>query len=86
MKDITSECLESDGFIVDLSRLREKLDQLTDTRQARGKIYSLSFMLTIVLLAKLAGEDKPPAIAEWMRLRRRQLVTAFGCQKKEHLV
>jgi predicted transposase YbfD/YdcC len=57
------------------------LDQLTDTRQARGKIYSLSFILTIVLLAKLAGEDKPSAIAEWIKLRRVQLVTAFGCQR-----
>ncbi|UCC52360.1 MAG: ISAs1 family transposase [Anaerolineaceae bacterium] len=55
---------------------------MTDTRQARGKIYSLSFILTIVLLAKLAGEDKPSAIAEWIRLRRVQLVTAFGCQRE----
>lgn len=81
MKHITFECNGADGFLVDLSRLQEKLDQLTDTRQARGKIYSLSFVLSIVLLAKLAGEDKPSAIAEWIRLRRVQLTTAFGCRR-----
>lgn len=82
MKHITFEGNRTDGFVLDLNRLQEKLNQLTDTRQARGKIYSLSFILTIVLLAKLAGEDKPSAIAEWIRLRRIQLVTAFGCPRE----
>lgn len=82
MKHITFECSGTDGFVIDLSRLQEKLDQLTDTRQARGKIYSLSFILTIILLAKLAGEDKPSAIAEWIKLRRIQLVGAFGCERE----
>lgn len=82
MKHITFECSGTDGFIIDLSRLQQKLDQLTDTRQARGKIYSLSFILTIILLAKLAGEDKPSAIAEWIKLRRIQLVGAFGCERE----
>ena len=82
MKHITIEARGSDGLILDLGRLQRKLDQLSDTRQARGKVYSLSVILTIILLAKLAGEDKPAAIAEWIRLRRKQLVTAFGCQRE----
>lgn len=82
MKHITFEGVGSGELVLDLNRLQEKLEQLTDTRQARGKIYSLSFILTIVLLARLAGEDKPSAIAEWIKLRRFQLVTAFGCQRE----
>lgn len=81
MKHILFEGIGSDGFVLDLGRLRERLDQLTSTRQPRGKIYSLSFILTIVLLAKLAGEDKPSAIAEWMRLGRVELATALGSQR-----
>lgn len=82
MKHITIDAKESEGIIFDLNKLQEKLSQITDRRKARGKIYPLSFILTIVVLAKLAGEDKPSAIAEWIRLRRRQLVAAFGYQRE----
>jgi predicted transposase YbfD/YdcC len=34
------------------------------------------------VLAKLAGEDKPSAIAEWINLRQRQLVAAFGFKEE----
>ena len=82
MKHITIEARETDGIIFDLNKLQERLIKLTDTRKARGKIYPLSFVLTIIVLAKLAGEDKPSAIAEWIKLRRRQLVAAFGYQRE----
>ncbi len=82
MKHITIAAGEAEGIIFDLNGLVEKLDQLPDTRQARGKIYPLSFILVLVLLAKLAGEDKPSAMAEWIRLRRRRLVTALGFQRE----
>jgi predicted transposase YbfD/YdcC len=37
-------------------------------------------ILTLVILAKLAGEDKPSGIAEWIRLRREALVHLFNCK------
>jgi len=46
------------------------LNRLTHRRDRRGKIYSLGLVLTVVILAKLAGEDKPSGIVEWIRLRR----------------
>lgn len=82
MKHITIEAKETDGIIFDLNRLEEKLSQIKDSRDARGKIYPLSFVLMLVVLAKLAGEDKPSGIADWIRLRRRQLVVAFGYQRE----
>ncbi len=82
MKHITIEAKGSEGIIIDLDRLQEKLGQLNDPRKARGKIYPLSFILIVVLLAKLAGEDKPSAIADWIRLRRSQLVAAFGLERE----
>ena len=42
-----------------------RLQALTDIRKARGKRYSLTTLLMIVLLAKLSGADSPTAIAEW---------------------
>lgn len=49
--------------------LEEMLSQLTEQRAARGIRYALLPLLIIVLLAKLAGEDKPMAIADWARER-----------------
>ena len=42
-----------------------RLQALTDIRKARGKRYSLTTLLMIVLLAKLSRADSPTAIAEW---------------------
>lgn len=43
----------------------ERLQNLRDKRKARGKRYSLTRVLMIVLLAKLSGANTPTAIAEW---------------------
>ena len=82
MKHITIKAKERKGKVFDLNRFQEELKEITDTRKARGKIYPLSFVLTTIVLAKLAGEDKPSAIAEWIKLRRHQLVAAFSRQRK----
>lgn len=39
MKQISVEAKGTVGIILDLNRLQGKFDQLTDARQARGKIY-----------------------------------------------
>ena len=57
------------------------LEQLEDRCKARGKRYSLPFLLTVILMAKLAGEDTPKGIAEWVQWRERQLVAAFQRQR-----
>lgn len=46
-------------------------------RQARGVRYGLEFILVLIILAKLAGQNKPKGIADWIGLRRQQLVKAF---------
>ena len=53
---------------------------MTDSRHQRGKIYPLGMLITLILLAKLAGEDKPLGITEWIRLRRDSLVSVFKCK------
>jgi predicted transposase YbfD/YdcC len=47
----------------------QALQQLTDTRGKQGKRYSLALILTLILLAKMAGATTLLAIAEWVRLR-----------------
>jgi DDE_Tnp_1-associated/Transposase DDE domain len=42
---------------------------VTDGRDKRGIRYSVALILTLIVLAKLAGMTTPLAIAEWVRLR-----------------
>ncbi|HET8669143.1 MAG TPA: transposase family protein, partial [Candidatus Saccharimonadales bacterium] len=49
----------------DKGSISGRLQSLTDLRKARGKRYSLTTVLMIVLLAKLSGANSPTEIAEW---------------------
>ena len=45
----------ADGFVFSLNSLYARLEQLRDQRRRRGKRYPLAFVLTVTLVAKLAG-------------------------------
>lgn len=82
MKHIILEGQETEAVVLDVADLAAKLEQLPDPRDRRGKIYPLGMLLTLVILAKLAGEDKPSAITEWIRLRRDAFVKLFNCKHR----
>lgn len=52
--------------------------QLTDQRARRGGRYPLASLLVLLVVAKLAGQDTPSAIAEWVALRTDRLRAALG--------
>jgi predicted transposase YbfD/YdcC len=66
--------LPESGFAFELGSLYDRLEQLTDARHARGKRYALALLLTLIILAKLSGEDRPKGIAQWARFRAAELV------------
>lgn len=80
MNNITLPGAGEKVVVFDVRLLQKKLEMVADARKARGKRYPLPVLLTMVLLAKLAGEQTPTGIAEWLRLRRRQLVRFFACK------
>lgn len=82
MKHITFANEKSEHFVFDLGELIERLEKVTDLRNAQGKRYPLPILLASILLAKLSGEQKPTGITEWIKLRRQQLMTAFQCQRQ----
>jgi hypothetical protein len=77
MQPIILEDMATAGIVFDVEALTQYLKGVTDVRKARGQRYSLEFLLVLIILAKLAGENKPKGIAEWLQLRREQLVKAF---------
>ena len=55
---------------VPLTALYEALKQVKDGRKKRGCRYSLALILTLLLLARLAGETELRAAAQWIKLRK----------------
>ena len=57
--------ISAEGVVYDKGSIYDRLQDLTDLRKARGKRYSLTTVLMIVILAKLSGANSPTEIGEW---------------------
>jgi predicted transposase YbfD/YdcC len=71
--------LPNEPFAFSLQALVEKLHTIEDLRDPRGVRYPLSVVLTVAVLAKLAGHGQLRALAEWAGLRSEQLCSLLGC-------
>jgi predicted transposase YbfD/YdcC len=60
---------ELGAAVFDLDGLLERFGQLSDCRGERGRRYELAPLLLLIVLAKLAGEDSPSGIADWVSER-----------------
>ena len=65
----------------DIKSLYAHLEQITDKRKRRGIRYQLADALTLIILAKLGGEDEPRGIAKWLKHRAELLVEALGLSR-----
>ena len=72
---------KSEPFIFDVDSLFYHLDFLTDRRKPKGVRYPLSTALCFVILAKLAGQDTPRAMADWMEFRKDFLIQALKLKR-----
>ncbi len=78
MHNITLAGLDSTYPSFDIQELMTKFEDVNDQRKAQGIRYKLPCLLAMILLARLAGETKPSGIADWLKLRKGQLVTLFN--------
>lgn len=79
--NFTTDAGQSDGILIDVDSLYERLSRLQDRRKAKGRRYALGLILLLILLAKLSGEDKPSGIAEWVQHRCEQLVAMLRLER-----
>lgn len=82
MKRIIPAGNETAAIIFEVIDIAARLNQLTDSRDRQGKIYPLGILLTLVILAKLAGEDTPTGITEWIQLRCDVFLQLFNCKHR----
>jgi predicted transposase YbfD/YdcC len=71
----------AEAYLYDLGSFYDRVDLLVDQRDARGKRYTLALIITLVVLAKMSGEDNPYAIADWAQQRCESLVNAFHLER-----
>src|SRR6059058_5596382 len=67
---------------VPLTALYEALKQVKDGRKKRGWRSSLALILTLLLLARLAGETELRAAAQWIRLRKGWIIAQLQLTRK----
>jgi predicted transposase YbfD/YdcC len=74
---VVSPAAIQDAFFFDVGSLYEHLENLKDRRDPRGVRYPLAVALAFIILAKLAGEQEPRGIAQWVALRKDLLKQAL---------
>jgi len=70
-----------DPFFFDVGSLYQHLENLTDRRDPHGVRYPLAVALVFIILAKLAGEQEPRGIAQWIALRKDLLKSALHFER-----
>jgi hypothetical protein len=71
-----------EAFFFDVGSLYEHLENLKDRRDPHGVRYPLAVALVFVILAKLAGEQEPRGIAQWVELRKELLQQALDFDRE----
>src|SRR5437762_13330757 len=78
------EAMEQAGWDqqIDAVSVYRAFEHIEDGRHKRGVRYSVALILTLMVLAKLAGMTTQAAIAEWVRLRAGWLSQVLPCAHK----
>jgi predicted transposase YbfD/YdcC len=69
-------------FVLDVDALYAQAAILTDGRDPRGTRYSLALLVTVAVLAKLAGFVRMQDLADWAQLRRHELQLLFAVERR----
>jgi len=84
MKPTTELSMDSVGSrdrVFSVDSLMAALQHISDPRKPRGVRYRLVDLLTLLILAKLGGEDGMKGMAEWVRLRGECLVRLLKLER-----
>ena len=65
-------------YLLDVGALYTQAQTLVDHRKARGRQYPLALIVTVAVLAKLAGSTHVEDIADWAKLRCQELHVLFA--------
>ncbi len=75
------ETSRSAGVVFSVGSLYSYLLRLNDKRKRRGLQYELAIVILLAILAKLAGQDNPSGMAEWVKNRDEYLVDVLHLKR-----
>ena len=73
----------SEGETLEVQSLYHTFQRVTDRRRGQGKRYQLALVLTLLVLAKLAGQTTLSGATQWIRHRAPLWVERFGLKRKQ---
>lgn len=74
--------LEDTPLVLDLGAIYRQFQTLADARKPRGLRYPLAVLLTVAVMAKLAGYSQVAAIADWAQARSEALAELFELERR----
>src|SRR5215469_3748922 len=75
------EQVGQESLAIDAASLYQAFEQVKDGRGKKGKRYPLAFILTLIMLGKMAGETKIEGIIDWINERKNQIRKLFHWPK-----
>src|SRR5260370_8174827 len=70
------------SLAIDAASLYRAFEQVKDRRGKKGKRYTLALILTLIMLAKMAGETKIDGMVYWIELRKKELKSLLNWPKE----
>jgi predicted transposase YbfD/YdcC len=75
--------LPQQEVVFDLTEFHQLMSTLVDQRGRQGRLYLLPVLLSIAVLAKLAGQNQIRHLADWAKLRVEELCLLFDLERKQ---
>ena len=75
------EQIRQHALEIDAASLYRALEKVKDRREKKGTRYPLAFVLTLILLGKMAGQKEITGIIHWVKLREKELRRLFNWPK-----
>lgn len=74
--------ISQEPLAIDSASLYQAFEQVKDRRKKKGVRYPLAFVLTLIMLGKMAGETTIEGIIDWVDLRKEKLKRLLNWPKK----
>jgi predicted transposase YbfD/YdcC len=74
--------ISQEPLAIDPASLYQAFEKVKDRRGRKGTRYPLAFILTLILLGKMAGETKIEGIIDWINLRKEKIRKLLNWPKR----
>jgi predicted transposase YbfD/YdcC len=74
--------VSQESLAINPASLYQAFEKVKDRRERKGTRYPLAFVLTLIMLGKMAGETKIEEIIDWVNLRKKEIRRLLNWPKR----